>query len=397
MARQPKNQQQPDQPDKQPRRKKSTYGAGSVYPLKDGRFAASIKDPVSGKRIVRYGKTHKEAERQLEDIKFEIRQHTLATGPNQTLKQFLERWMMDVYYHEVRESSFSQRQSILKVQVLPALGHIQLRKLTAQQVQAFYTKKLREGKSPATIANIHALLHKALKVAVRWKLVSYNVCDQVTVPSLEDQQEGIALTMEQAVTLLKACQGHYLEALITLALLTGMRHGEINALRWDDINFEEGYLRVQRTVGRIGKKGLVERPPKTRKSKREIALPGLVMEALARHRAKQQAMQQDAGEKWENRDLVFTNQQGGYLQSSTTLADFRQLLEKESLPRLRLHDLRHTASTLFSLEMEKPEKLVQDMLGHERIEMTRGKYTHSRREMLRKMMEDVDRVFREKM
>src|SRR5579883_2084634 len=96
MPRQPKQPGQPNDP-QQPKRKKSTYGGGSVYPLKDGRYAASIKDPVSGKRIVRYGKTRKEAEKKLEDIKFEIRQGKLATGPLQTIGKYIVYWLEEIH------------------------------------------------------------------------------------------------------------------------------------------------------------------------------------------------------------------------------------------------------------------------------------------------------------
>lgn len=391
MPRQPKDFQQP----KQPKRKKSTYGAGTVYERKDGRFVASIKDPVSGKRIERYGKTYKEAEKHLEDIKFEIRQGSLATGPNQTVEQFLTKWLNDVYRLEVRESSSAQREILLRVHILPSIGHFQLRKLTPMHVQNFYTQKLREGLAPATVESFHSLLHKAFKTAVRWKLVPYNVCDQVTPPSLKDQEEGIALTMEQAITLLKACQGHRLESLITLIMLTGMRHGEINSLRWDDINFEEGYLLVQHTVGYIPKKGLVERAPKTRKSKREIPLPGLALEALNKQRALQQKMRERAGDQWVERNLVFCNSRGGFLTAQSTRARFYRLLKKAGLPQIRIHDLRHTASTLFQIDLGQPEKLVQELLGHQNVEMTRQKYTHASRDALKRMMGEVDRVFRE--
>jgi integrase len=398
MPRQPKDpNQSPQQPNsngKPPRRKKSNYGAGSVYQLKDGRFAGSIKDSNSGKRIVRYGKTHKEAEKKLEDIKFEIRQGTLATGPNQTVEQFLTRWLNDVYRMEVRDSSYAQREVLLRVHIIPALGHLQMRKLSPEHVQTFYTKKLREGLKPATVDSFHTLLHKAFKTAVRWKLVPYNVCDQVTPPSLKDQEEGIALTMEQAITLLKACQGHNLEPLITLVLLTGMRHGEVNALRWDDINFEEGYLLVRHTVGYIPKKGFVERAPKTRKSKREIMLPGLALEALEKQRVLQRATRERAGDQWVDHNLVFPNPRGGFLYDHATRESFYRVLKKAGLPKLRIHDLRHTTSTLLQLDLGQPEKLVQELLGHENIEMTRGKYTHANRNALRKMMEEVDRKFR---
>lgn len=392
MARQPKD---PQQSGKQPKRKKSTYGGGSVYPLKDGRYAASIKDPVSDKRIVRYGKTRKEAEKKLEDVKFEIRQGTLATGPNQTVEQFLMKWLNDVYRFEVRDSSYAQRETLLRGHIIPALGHFQLRKLNPMHIQTFYTKKLQEGFAPATVVALHAILRKALQMAVRWKLIPSNVCDQVTPPSLKDEEEGVALTMEQAITLLKACQGHKLEPLITLVLLTGMRHGEVNALRWDDINFDEGFLLVQRTVGRIPRKGFVERAPKTKKSKREIFLPGLALEALEKQRVIQQAMRERAGERWVDHNLVFPNPRGGFLADNATRRTFYLLLKRAGLPQIRIHDLRHTASTLFQIDLGQPEKLVQELLGHENAEMTRQKYTHVNRSALQKMMREVDHFFRE--
>lgn len=393
MPRQPKDPQQP----KQPKRRKSTYGGGSVYQRKDGRHVASIKDPASGKRIERYAKTEKEAWKLLEDMKFEIRQNTLATGPNQTVEQFLTRWLNEVYRHEVRESTYVQRESLLRVHILPALGHFQMRKLNPMHVQTFYTKKLQEGLSPGSIESFHTLLHKAFKMAVRWKLVPYNVCDQVTPPSLKDQEEGVALTMEQAITLLKACQGHKLGVLITLTMLTGMRHGEVNSLRWDDVNFEEGYLLVQHTVGYIRRRGFVERAPKTRKSKREIPLPGLALEALTKQRAVQQEMREQAGDQWVERGLVFCNPLGGFLYDNVTRRSFYRLLEKEGLPQIRIHDLRHTTSTLLQIDLGQPEKLVQELLGHENPEMTRRKYTHAQRAAMQRMMGEVDHFFREKL
>src|SRR5262249_34914847 len=152
------------------------------YETKDGRHVASIKDPNTGKRIVRYAKTQKEAEKKLEDIKFEIRQGTLATGPRQTVGQYLLSWFEDVHKQEVRVTSYMSQRSIIHKHLIPAFGHIQMKSLTAQHVQKFYGKLAKDGYMSGTIHRIHNLLHKALKNAVRWKIVSFNVCDQVTLP-----------------------------------------------------------------------------------------------------------------------------------------------------------------------------------------------------------------------
>jgi integrase len=123
-------------------------------------------------------------------------------------------------------------------------------------------------------------------------------------------------------------------------------------------------------------------------------LPALALEALAKQRTLQQAMREQAKAQWEERNLVFCNPHGGFLSDGNTRQMFHRLVRKAGLPPIRIHDLRHTASTLFSLEMEQPEKLVQELLGHENIEMTRGKYTHANRKMQRKMMEEIDHNFR---
>jgi hypothetical protein len=194
MARQPK----------EPKRKKTIHGGGTIYLRNDGRYVASIKDPNSGKRIDRYAKTEKEAEKKREDIKYEIRQNTLATGSNQTVQQYLTHWLEDVQKHEVREASYIQNRSIIQKQIIPAIGHIQMKKLTAQHMQRFYADKVREGLKPNSIGAIQNIMHKALKNAVRWKLVSQNVCDQVTVPrGGEIEPTAHPLTAEQALHLLK--------------------------------------------------------------------------------------------------------------------------------------------------------------------------------------------------
>jgi len=373
-------------------RKKTIHGGGTVYQRKsDGRYVASIMNPETGRPIERYARTEKEAEKKLEDIKYELRQRTLATGPQQTVKQFLERWFEDVHKHQVRETTLYHHKIILNKHLLPTLGHIQLRKLTPVHVQGLYANKLKEGMNPNSLYNVHAVLHRALKDALRWQYVSQNVCDMVSLPS-EIEPESHALTIDQAIQLLKAAQGDPLETFVNLAM-TGMRHGEMLALRWDDIDFEERCLQVRRTVVYVGGKYIVGEP-KTKKSKREVMLPFFVVEKLLQHKECQQEKRSHAGEQWQNSDLVFCNDNGNFISPDTNRDRFYRLLESAKLPRIRIHDLRHTASTLLSLEMNEPEKLVQELLGHEKVEMTRERYTHAQRKMLRKMMDNMDEFFR---
>src|SRR5262245_18323338 len=129
-------------------RKKAVHGGGSVYPRKSEgkeRWVATIRDPETGKRIERYARSQKEAEQKLEDIKYEIRQSTLATGPHQTVKQFLEDWLEKTQRLNVRKSSYYRQESIIRKHILPAVGHLQLRKLTPLHVRNLYAAKAAEG------------------------------------------------------------------------------------------------------------------------------------------------------------------------------------------------------------------------------------------------------------
>jgi integrase len=381
---------------KQNKRKRSVHGGGSVYRREsDGRWVASFIVEETGKRQYLYAdkdeNTQQNAYKKLQGALFEQRQGKLATGPQQTVEQFLRDWLEKTQKLNVRASTYHRQETIIRKHILPAVGHLQLRKLTPLHIRNLYAAKMAEGLKPSTIRTIHAAFRHALDDAYRWKLIPQNVCDQVSPPATKKRKVQI-LTLAQAIHLLKICQSDPLEAFVTLALTTGMRHGEMAALRWDDINFEDRSLRIERTVQRMEKR-FVEGEPKTLKSAREIMLPQITIEALQRHKVAQQKIRMEAGDRWQERDLVFCDKHGNFIHAMTTLLRFYRLLDKAGLPRMRIHDLRHTASTLLILVMRQPDKLVQELLGHESLEMTEGLYTHAERSMLRQMMDEVNTFF----
>jgi integrase len=287
------------------------HGEGSIYQRKtDGRWVASIT-LEDRRRKVFYGKTRNEVQEKLKIALYEQKQGTLATGPQQTLKVYLDQWLEQVHRPAVRIASYISYRTILDKHIIPALGNIQLQKLTPQRVQAFYARKLEEGLSPSTVQGFHAVLHKALDNAVRWNLLARNVCDAVSLPR-KVRHEIQPLTQEQVQQLLKAAQEHELEALLTVALVTGMRKGELLGLRWQDINLETGSLQVSRTVNRYGRYGMVESEPKSAKGRRNILLPLFVIEMLRQHYIRQQERREDLGTRWKESGLVFCNGHGGY-------------------------------------------------------------------------------------
>ena len=372
------------------KQKQRGHGEGSIYQRKDGRWVASLT-LEGGRRKELYGKTRKEAYEKLKKAQHELQQGTLVTGPQQTMKQYLEHWLEEVHKPTIRISSYVKYRGLLNRHILPPLGHIQVQKLAPQHVQALYACKLKEGLTARTVHSIHSILHKALDNAVRWGLVPRNVCDAVSQPR-PVQHEIQPLSKEQAQRLLQAARTHRLEVLLIVALATGMRRGELLSLRWKDISFEDASLQVRRTMNRIVGHGYVESETKTAKGRRQIMLPLLVVEALKQQRTRQLEARLKAGGAWQEHNLVFCNIYGGFLDPANVLRLFHKLLEEADLPRVRFHDLRHSAATIL-LSMGIHPKVVQELLGHSQIGMTMDTYSHVLPSMQKEAMEKWDDLF----
>jgi len=292
----------------------------------------------------------------------------------------------------IRVGTYNMYRIVIYKHIIPMLGHIQLQKLTPQQVQAFYTKKLDEGLSFKRVRGFHSVLHSALENAVKWNLVGRNVCDLVT-PPVPRRHEIQPLTQEQAQRLLKVAQNHKLEALLTVAITTGMRRGELLGLHWQDIDLRTGSLQVKRTVNRIGKHGLVVSEPKTARSRRNIVLPAFVIDVLKQHRKRQQEIKKQAGDSWREMDIVFCSMVGGYIEPSNLQGWYKKLLKSAELPDVRFHDLRHSAATIL-LGMGVHPKVVQELLGHSSISMTMDIYSHVLPSMQQEAMGKMDDLFK---
>ena len=371
--------------------KRRVKGEGSVFYRKDRKqWIAQIK-LEGGKYKTRSAKTQREASEKLKKMQRELEQGTLATGPRQTVGQFLEHWLERVHKSTIRESSYFRYRTILNQHLLPGLGHIQLQKLTPEYIEALYEHKQDEGLSARTIRTIHVVLHKALETAIRRRFIARNVCDDVSLPRLT-RHEIQPLTGEQALMLLAAAKGHRLECLLIVVLATGMRRGELLALRWQDVDFEYRSLYVRHSVNLFEHRGYIETEPKTANSRRRIVLPHFVIDALKQHRAHQLEARLKAGATWEDHDLVFCNTYGRYTDPASLRRLFKGLLKKAGLPDMRFHDLRHSAATIL-LSMGVPAKVIQELLGHSQISMTLGTYSHVLPGMQQDAMDKWDNWF----
>lgn len=370
-------------------------GEGTVYRRKDGRWEGTLYlGSVAGKRVKRsfYGKTRKEVVQKLDAARRQTEQGLPLAPERQTLTSYLEQWLEDAARLRVRERTFVGYETIVRRHLIPAIGQLRLTRLGPQHVQAMLAKKIEEGLAPRTVQSIHAVLRMALNDALRWELVQRNVAALVTPPRSE-QSDVLTLSSEQARRLLDAAERDRLGALFSVALALGLRRGEALGLRWGDVAFERGTLRVERSLQRVGG-ALRLTEPKTSRSRRTIALPAPAASSLRAHRARQLEERLQAGSEWQDDDLVFTTQFGTPLDPRNVSRAFHKLLARTGLPRMRFHDLRHTCASLLLAQNVHP-RVVMETLGHSRISTTMDLYSHVAPEVQRDAAVGMERALEE--
>lgn len=358
--------------------KRRGHGEGTIFQRKDGRWCAAITTgrDASGKlkRSYIYGKTRKEVQEELTKSLRDQQQGLLVDPSRQTVREFLMRWLEDCVKGTAAPKTYEDYGCVVRRHLIPTIGPIQLTKLSPQHLQRLYREKQDSGLT-RMVQLIHAVLHRALNQALKWNIVPRNVADAVDVPRVA-KKEMRALSPEEAGKFLEAAQDDRLHALYVLTVSTGLRLGEVLGLKWLDTDLDAGTIQVQRAL-QWGKDGFYFTEPKTARSRRIVMLPAMAVTALKKHRAKQAEERLALGEVWQDIGMVFTSTIGTPLNPSDLRnRSFHKILERAGLPRIRFHDLRHTAASLLLAAGENP-KVVQEMLGHSTIRMTMDTYSHT--------------------
>jgi integrase len=354
--------------------RKRGNGEGSITRRKDGLYMAryTVQTATGSKRKTIYGKEREDVAEKLADALSNRNKGLVFDAGSQTVGEYLERWLETSAKGSVRESTYESYRKQVRCYVVPAIGRVKLKGLSSMQIQGMYRAMLDRGLSPRTVQYTHAVLHRALRQAVRWGLIPRNVSEDVDRPRLR-REEIRPLNRDQARHLLKTAgeAGDRFEALYVLALHTGMRPGELLGLKWGDVDLDEGGLRLNRAhVGR----NLTT--PKTKRSRRRIDLSAASIAALKAHRRRQLEEQMKKAGLWKNHGLVFPSAVGTPLSHRNVVRSFKALLKRAGLPiSTRLYDLRHTCATLLLGSNVHP-KYVQELLGHASIALTLDTYSH---------------------
>jgi integrase len=358
-----------------------------------------------------YGQTRDSVRRDIQKAIRDWDRGLIVGGDAQTVEQFLNAWVEDTAKPRLRPRTYAGYKHHVKNNIVRGIGRLPLRTLTPQHVQRLLNEKSEAGLAARTVAGIRAVLRAALNDAVAWNVLDRNPAQHVRPPRPE-RAEAVILSPEQAKGLLTTVKGHWLGPFISVALAVGLRLGEALGLGWKDVDLENKTVRITRALQRVStaaapghisldsdalvrttrkatKSRLEFVEPKSRTSRRTVTLPDLAVKALKEHRVAQKIHRLAAGADWLDTGLVFTTRIGAALDDSKVRKEFHGLLQKAELPRMRLHDLRHTCATLLIAQGVHP-RIVMETLGHSQISITMDLYSHVTSRMQAQAASEMD-------
>lgn len=299
-----------------------------------------------------------------------------AEARSATFSQLIDRFLEECERVELSPTTLRNYRSEIEKTIRPGLGGVALHRLTARHLDELYGRMKLDGRSPKTIRNHHAVISAALHQAVRWGWLRENVAERAKPPRIS-QTRVKAPTVEAVRQVIEAAEDRYhrLAAFLMLAALTGMRRGEVCALRWSEVDLERGSLDVSRSVVVVDQ-GVALKSTKTDRS-RMVALDDVGIAVLTRHRQLVEEHADLARTKIVDDPFVFSPELDGSLpfRPDTVTSFFIRVRDELGLAGLRLHDLRHfTATQLIGMGVDI--RTVAGRLGHSDPSLTLRTYSH---------------------
>jgi len=349
---------------------------GSLSLRPNGSWRAQISS--NGRRISKSFKTKVEGLTWIRKMQSEVDQGLDYQSGKILLQEYLLQWL-EANQASWRPKTAEQYKQVIRKHIIPHIGRIALNALRLTKIEQFYSSLILAGAGVRTVRIAHAILHRAFEKAVRYQFISHNPAHGASLPR-ESHTEMQILEPSQTSQLLIAAKGSRFEALYYLAISTGMRQGELFGLKWSDLQWRSGTLNIQRQVQKVPGKGWEFEEPKTRSGRRTIKLGESVLQVLREHKVNQDLHRVIAGDRWQEFDLIFPSSIGTPVDRSNLRADFNRVLDEAGLPRIRFHDLRHTAASIL-LNEGVPVIVVSKRLGHSKPSITYDIYGHLMNEM----------------
>lgn len=333
-------------------------------------------DAATKRRLYASGtaKTVEDAWQLWAELKRQVEQQEYTPPTRQTVAAFLEEWLEKSAKPNVKPSTYARYELDVRLHINPHIGNVPLSRLTPERVEKMLAD-LSGTISENSRRHVFRVLSRALKVAVRWKRVARNVCDAIEPPK-GAEPELVVLTPADVDRLLKATEGDRLHALYVMAVHTGMRRGELFALRWQDVDFDEGIAWVRQTLLASGTNPQFGTPKNSKP--RPVPLSADVLEALGRHRVQQELERLHYGDDYRDYDLIFCQPNGAPIDgSSFNKWHWTRVRKAAKLPEgTRFHDLRHTFVSR-ALAAGANLRAVSEMVGHHDPGFTARRYAHA--------------------
>lgn len=312
---------------------------------------------------------------------FEIPEEDASSAaPDELFADYLERWLQ-IAKGTIAITTYSSYEGMLRYPLLPWFREkgVTLKGLTARHIQDFYSAQMKRVK-PNTVIHYHAVIHRALKYAVKTDLIDVNPADKVDRPRKNGFQPGF-YEKDEMNHLFDCVSGLLIEAPVKLAAFYGLRRSEVLGLKWDAIDFDSGTITIQHTVTGCnvdGRYTIVARDTtKTKSSRRTLPLTPPIRELLLQLRAEQAENRRLCGDSYIRgyEGYICINEVGARIRPEYLSSHFEQVLEKNGLRRIRFHDLRHSSASLL-LANHVPLKQIQEWLGHSDFSTTANIYAH---------------------
>lgn len=355
-----------------------------------------------------YGSTVKELDKKIKDLTYEL--DNGIQNNKELFGTFFKDWLYNTHMIDKKLSTKERYDGIYRNYIEGSdLYTIRLKDLTPLDIQNYYNKLINDKKSVSIIKNLHKLITPCIRYAYDSNRIIKNFSAAIILPkdTIKAKKTKVTpFTLQEQIQFIEAIRGHEYEMLFLTALDTGLRQGELFALKWDDIDFDNKIIRVNKTFKNIrnistGKYENTVQTPKTDKSIRIVPIPIHLIDKLKKHRKNQKALKLKLANLYKDNNLVFSNTYGKYLDSGNVLKKFKKIIdninaneedENKKIAERKFHDLRHTYATRL-FELGENPKTVQELLGHSNISITLDTYTHVLDNLKEKAVSKLDNLY----
>ena len=363
---------------------------GKVYS-----FTVDIgRDPITGKRKqkTRSGfKTKKEAQAALAELINKVEKGETVDFRKTIFKDFILDYLEKNYRNKVKPTTYDTYYSLITKQIIPYFKDITLNEMNQFVIHDFYNEKLKEGYSTNYIRRMHEMLVMALRVAKKWDLIGKDIASMIESPKVKKKEMKI-WSIDHVNQFLETCTHSRYHPVFFLAAYTGMRKGEILGLTWDDIDFNKRIISVNKTLFKLAD-GYSLGTPKSQSAIRDIYFDEEIEKVLKRQKVRQKEEKLKNGRVYQENNLVFAQEDGGFVYPSSVNILFTRFINRSGLPRIRFHDLRHTHATIL-LQMGVNPKVVSERLGHSSVQITLDVYSHVTKEIKQDISKDFSNMMK---